>query len=112
MDRHRIVDFTGPWDGQIVATSVHAGHDIRADLQQVMILDEADRLREEDPFTDEIAAAVASRAITHPSRFEVDLNRPRREAVYRTPADAWDLDLWRDEALPRRGLARQSGRLG
>lgn len=100
MDRHRVVDFTGPWDGQIVATSVHAGHDIRADLQQVMILDEADRVREEDPFTDEIAAAVPSRAITHPSRFEVDLNRPRREAVYRAPEDAWGLTIWRDEVLP------------
>jgi N-formylglutamate deformylase len=73
---------------------------VRPDLAEVMILPEADRFREEDPFTDQIAAAVPSRMITPTSRFEVDLNRPRREAVYRTPADAWDLDLWRDEALP------------
>jgi hypothetical protein len=38
--------------------------------------------------------------ITHRSRFEVDLNRPRREAVYRIPEDAWGLDIWRDEVLP------------
>jgi N-formylglutamate amidohydrolase len=29
------------------------------------------------------------------SRFEVDLNRPRDEAVYVRPDDAWGLDLWR-----------------
>jgi N-formylglutamate amidohydrolase len=65
-----------------------------------MSLPEADRLREEDPFTDVIASAVPSRMITHRSRFEVDLNRPRREAVYRIPEDAWGLDIWRDEVLP------------
>ncbi len=30
------------------------------------------------------------------SRFEVDLNRPREIAVYRTPDDAWGLRVWRD----------------
>jgi hypothetical protein len=28
------------------------------------------------------------------SRFEVDLNRPRDKAVYRTPEDAWGLEVW------------------
>jgi N-formylglutamate deformylase len=28
------------------------------------------------------------------SRFEVDLNRPRAKAVYRTPEDAWGLNVW------------------
>lgn len=32
--------------------------------------------------------------IVHRSRFEVDLNRPREDAIYRAPADAWELDLW------------------
>ena len=95
-----VVEFVGPWSGQVVATSVHAGHDLRPEVAAAMRLPEADRLREEDPFTDLIASAVESRMITHRSRFEVDLNRPRREAVYRTPADAWDLDIWHDEALP------------
>ncbi len=42
---------------------------------------------------------------TH-SRFEVDLNRPRRGAVYRTPEDAWGLEVWRS-ALPA-GVADRS----
>ncbi len=81
--------FIGPWDTQIVATAIHAGHDLRPDVAAAMLLSEQDRLREEDPFTDLIAAAVPDRVVTTRSRFEVDLNRPRREAVYRRPEDAW-----------------------
>lgn len=93
------VQFVGPWDGPVVATSVHAGHEVRPDLQSEMVLDETTRLREEDPHTDRIAAVVASRMITFRSRFEVDLNRPREEAVYREPDDCWGLDVWRDPPL-------------
>jgi N-formylglutamate amidohydrolase len=100
MSTEAVVEFVGPWSDQVVATSVHAGHEVRPQVAQEMSLPEADRLREEDPFTDVIASAVPSRMITHRSRFEVDLNRPRREAVYRIPEDAWGLDIWRDEVLP------------
>jgi hypothetical protein len=34
--------------------------------------------------------------VAHRSRFEVDLNRPREDSVYRTPEDAWRLELWRE----------------
>lgn len=91
--------FVGPWDGPVVATSVHAGHEVRPELQSEMILDETSRLREEDPYTDRIAAVVESRLLTFRSRFEVDLNRPRELAVYREPDDCWGLDVWRDPPL-------------
>jgi hypothetical protein len=95
----RIVAFAGDWEGPVVATSVHAGHGLRAEIADAMVLDEADRLREEDPFTDRIAAVVPDRVITSRSRFEADLNRPRREAVYRRPEDCWGLDVWREGTL-------------
>ena len=59
-------------------------------------LDDATRLREEDPFTDRLTSVGGSTVVVHRSRFEVDLNRPRDEAVYRTPEDAWGLELWRE----------------
>lgn len=93
------VSFLGGWGGQVVASSVHAGHALRPELAAVMVLDEDTRLREEDPHTDEIAAVVESRVLTTTSRFEVDLNRPRDEAVYRTPDDCWGLDVWEGGAL-------------
>ena len=86
-------------DGPVVATAVHAGHDLRAETQDLVQLDEAVRLREEDPFTDQIADGVGSAAVACRSRFEVDLNRPRESAVYRHPSDCWDLDVW-DGDLP------------
>jgi N-formylglutamate amidohydrolase len=99
-----------PWtftDGAIpiVATAIHAGHDLRPAIAACTALDDATRLREEDPFTDRLTEIGGSAVVVHRSRFEVDLNRPREGAVYRRPDDAWGLDLWRhapaDEELDR-----------
>lgn len=59
-----------------------------------MVLDEATRLREEDPYTGQLAARMPSSIVVQRSRFEVDLNRPPEEAVYIGPDDAWGLQLW------------------
>ena len=93
------VAFEGTWSGQVVATSVHAGHGLRPEIAEAMVLAEAERFREEDPFTDRIAAVVPDRVVTTRSRFEADLNRPRHQAVYRSPEDCWGLDVWRDGTL-------------
>ena len=45
----------------MVATSVHAGHQVRPDLAELMVVTEAERLREEDPYTDRIGAVVPDR---------------------------------------------------
>jgi hypothetical protein len=60
-----------------------------------MKLDERDRLREEDPFTDLVARRADIHVIVRRSRFEIDLNRRRDKAVYVDPDDAWGLDVWR-----------------
>lgn len=93
------VAFVGDWSGPVVATSVHAGHELRPDIAAAMVLDETERFREEDPHTDRIASVVPDRVVTTRSRFEADLNRPRREAVYRRPEDCWGLEVWRDGVL-------------
>ena len=93
------VAFAGEWDGPVVATSVHAGHELRPEIAAAMVLEESERFREEDPWTDRIASVVPDRVITARSRFEADLNRPRREAVYRTPDDCWGLEVWRGGTL-------------
>ena len=83
----------------IVATAIHAGHDVRPEIADRLALDDGTRRREEDPFTDRLTAAGARPVIVHRSRFEVDLNRPRETAVYTTPEAAWGLDVWK-EPLP------------
>ena len=91
---------SGDWSGQHVATAIHTGHDLRPEVAELMALDEETRLREEDPFTDAIGAHCPARVVVNRSRFEVDLNRARDEAVYRRPEDAWDLKVWSESPLP------------
>lgn len=81
-------------DDPIVATAIHAGHDLRNDVEQLMVLPEDDRLREEDPFTDGWVGIAGNTIVVTRSRFELDLNRPREKAVYREPGDAWGLEVW------------------
>lgn len=78
----------------IVAAAIHAGHDLRPELERLIVLDAATRFREEDPFTDRLAACVDARVVAHRSRFEVDLNRARDAAVYLSPAQSWGLEIW------------------
>jgi N-formylglutamate amidohydrolase len=81
-------------DGPIVATAIHDGHALRDECTACIAVDDATRLREEDPFTGRIAAVAPTHVIVNRSRFEVDLNRPRASAVYRCAADAWGLEVW------------------
>ena len=89
-----------PWwtlqrsDDCVLATAIHDGHGLRADLSAAMRLPEAERLREEDPHTGQAVSAVPTHIIACRSRFEVDLNRSLEQAVYRTPEQCWGLDVW------------------
>ena len=82
-------------DGPLLATAIHAGHDLRPEAAALTALDEAQRLREEDPFTQEWASVGDSAVVVHRSRWEVDLNRPRSGAVYRNPEDCWGMPPWK-----------------
>lgn len=105
---------TRPWtvrrgDGPLVATAIHDGHGLRDDAANHMALGESDRLREEDPYTGLWTVVAPNQVIVTHSRFEVDLNRPRETAVYRTPEQSWGLRVWKDEAptaLVERSLAQ------
>lgn len=89
----------------LVTTAIHAGHGLRPAIAGRIALDDDARRREEDPFTDRIAAAGGPPIVAHRSRFEVDLNRPREGAVYTDPSTAWGLDVWR-EPLPDAEIER------
>jgi N-formylglutamate amidohydrolase len=86
--------------GRVVSTAVHAGHQLRPETAALVGLDDATRRREEDPYTDQLMVDVGTRVSVQRSRFEVDLNRARDEAVYLDPADAWGLDVWTHRPPP------------
>lgn len=83
----------------VVAMAIHNGSRVRQEVVALMAIDEDQRLREEDPFTGILTEIVGNRVAVFASRFEVDLNRTKESAVYREPADAWGLQVWK-KALP------------
>jgi N-formylglutamate amidohydrolase len=86
-----------PATSSVVAAAIHAGHDVRDEVLPWLAIDDDVRLREEDPHTDRIARVAKACVVVARSRFEVDMNRPRDGAVYRTPGDAWGLSVWRGD---------------
>jgi hypothetical protein len=94
-------------DDPVFATAIHDGHALRPEVASAMLLPDAERLREEDPFTGQAIAGIPGRVVVHRSRFEVDLNRGVEQAVYRVPEQCWGLRLWRappDEAFVQHSL--------
>ncbi|MFW2440184.1 MAG: N-formylglutamate amidohydrolase [Arenicellales bacterium] len=69
----------------LIATAIHAGHEIRHELLPLIALDEAERTREENPYTDFFVKVAPTWLVTTHSRFEVDLSRDREDAIYTSP---------------------------
>lgn len=82
-------------DSPLIATAIHDGHALRPEVAGIVALSDAERLREEDPFTAGWTTVAENRIVVNHSRFEVDLNRPREKAVYIQPEDAWGLHVWK-----------------
>ncbi len=94
-----------PWElveggGSVVATAIHAGHELRPEVAALVALSAADRRREEDPHTDSLTAPFSTRLTVNRSRFEVDLNRSREGAVYVDPEQSWGLAVWKQPPPP------------
>lgn len=81
------------------AFAIHDGHDIHPNLLPFQRLDDQERLREEDPFTQRIADLPMNQFIMKSSRFQLDINRKLDDAIYLRPEQAWGLEVW-EESLP------------
>jgi hypothetical protein len=79
----------------VLALAIHNGHNMHPAPLQDCGISEADRLREEDPYTDTFAELFPNRIIVYTSRFTVDLNRSLEQAVYLKPEDCWGLPVRR-----------------
>lgn len=93
--RHRNWKISGS-GGPVVATAVHAGHDIRDELLPYLAVDHGAQRREEDPMTDHLANVGDHVFCCYNSRFEVDLNRPEERAFATSPEETWGLRVWRE----------------
>ena len=75
-----------------VCTAIHDGHNLREDLRDNCLLDESERLYEEDPFTGALVKDMPITLTGLDSRYEYDLNRGEEACVYET---AWGKEVWR-----------------
>ena len=76
---------------KVLALAIHNGHNMPDKLLENCGIDEASRLREEDPHTGTIASLFENHIIVHDSRFMIDLNRVIQDSVYQEPDDCWGL---------------------
>ena len=83
-------------DSPYWAFAVHDGHQVDSIAEQFILLDETQRLREEDPYTASISELPVNRLVVGTSRFQLDVNRKEEDAVYLRPEQAWGLTVWKD----------------
>jgi len=93
-------------DGPLVAVALHDGHRVRPEVERLLAISDGVRKREEDPFTADWTGFAGTQVVGTRSRFEVDLNRARDEAVYSKPEQAWGLRVW--GSAPSPGMIRRS----
>lgn len=80
----------------LMAMAIHNGHEVDREVEKYLVIDEFRRLKEEDPLTGFLAKISHNYMIIHTSRFQTDINRSREESIYRTPEQAWGLNVWRE----------------
>ena len=83
--------------GQVLATAIHHGHNVRSDLLKYFAINQQDRLREEDPYTGDWTNIGDHQLVIEQSRFECDLNRKRDEAIYKDPSQSWGLKVYQKD---------------
>ncbi|MDX1532313.1 MAG: N-formylglutamate amidohydrolase, partial [Rhodothermales bacterium] len=93
-------------EGPVVAVAVHHGHAVRPDVERALAIGPEERLREEDPFTGAWTSVAPTRVVVHRSRFEVDMNRERDDAVY--SGSAWGRPVWKGGASAPADVAARS----
>ena len=93
--RGKITRFQIQKEQPILSTAIHAGHRVRKSVQPYMKLNEQQRLREEDPYTNIYTRLPGSRLVVNRSRFELDVNRREEKSIYLNPEDAWGLDVYK-----------------
>jgi N-formylglutamate amidohydrolase len=93
----------------VVGTAIHDGHALPPGFAAGMAIAPDGRRREEDPYTEFFIRDLPNRIVVHQSRFAVDLNRDRAEAIYLKPVQSWGVQVFAQ--APSADLVRQSMRI-
>lgn len=82
-------------EGPFIVTAIHNGHYIDDEIAPYLALNDKERFYEEDPYTGFFAEISPTVVKALHSRFEVDLNRVKTEAIYQRPEQSWGLKVWK-----------------
>ena len=88
----------------VLALAIHNGNIMPQALVDICGISDAERLREEDPYTARVAEECENHITVLSSRFMIDLNRTPQHAIYQNPEDCWGLPV-RREPIPSELLA-------
>ena len=75
------------------AFAIHNGHHLREDLLKNCLLNDYERWYEEDPETHNFIASLPIVVAVNDSRYEYDLNRHPKDAIYEK---AWGKEVWKE----------------
>lgn len=84
--------------------ALHAGHRLRPELARTCLLNDAQRLQQEDPYTDFLIASFPVTLVALDSRYEYDLNRPVEQCIYQ---NAWGEAVWQRPLTAEQKLLSQ-----
>lgn len=76
-----------------ICAAIHDGSNFRESLKDKCLYTAYDRWYEEDLYTKRMISSMPIVIAGCDSRFEYDLNRPRKNSIY---CDAWGDDLWKE----------------
>ena len=76
----------------LIATAIHTGHHICSSLADRLLVTEAERRFEEDPYTGDLIDALPITLKVHDSRYYYDLNRNPEDCIYE---QAWGKKVWK-----------------
>jgi len=80
-----------------ISTAMHNGHHVSRSLKDYLLISEAERQFEEDPYTGELIEAQPITIIVHDSRYCYDLNRKPEDSIY---TEAWGKKVWKRPLEP------------
>ncbi len=78
-----------------LGVALHNGSRVRPGLHEAMEVDQEERFREEDPFTDAFLREFPFRLVARDSRFEYDLNWEIEKCIYPRDKKKWGLQIWK-----------------
>jgi N-formylglutamate amidohydrolase len=83
-----------------LGVALHPGGRVRSGILEALEVNQEERFREEDPYTDLFIRDFPFQLIARDSRFEYDLNWEIEKCIYPSDTKKWGLQVWKRDLIP------------